>query len=139
MLLENGDRIIRALRQAGIGKVFSTADLAGIAEKEQVAPAVHVVLLDYAPVGTVGPEVEWREVWGVWVVVRNAARKDRSAAQMGEGAVLLSQVQEALLAVEGPYLAQDGARPLKLAENPPPAFSEMFAYFPLAFEARAET
>jgi hypothetical protein len=135
MLLENGERIIEALRRANVadGRVFSTADLAGVAEKDQAAPACHVVLLDYAPVGQVGAEVEWREIWCVWVVVKNVARKDRPAAQVAEATAI---IDHALLALLSPM---PGHRPLKIVEGPVPDFSLTHAYFPLAFEARSAT
>jgi hypothetical protein len=135
MLLETGERIVRVLREAKIarGHVFATADLAGVAAKDQVTPACHVTLLDYAPVGVIGAEVEWKEIWCVWVVVKNVARKDRPQAQVEEARPIVEDVLHALLA------PMRGARPLKVTEGPAPDFTETHAYFPIAFEARAAT
>lgn len=141
MLLASGDHILQRLKaecpSVG-GNVFSTADLADVAEQAQTAPALHLVLLDYRPKQSVGPSVLWDETWCVVAVVRHAARRDRAWSFAEAAAPLL---REAVLALSGwcyEIVPGDAAR-LEAVAGPRPAFSAGFAYFPLAFRAVVST
>ena len=121
------------------GHVFSSADLAGVQEAAQIAPALHVVLWDYTPAealpGRAG--TSWRETWLVIAIVKNAARKDRSGAQIEAASPILD---EALAAVEGWFPESGGALgSLQAVSGPRPAFTPTHAYFPLAFAVNVET
>lgn len=108
--------------------VFATDDLAGVAEKDQVCPALHVVLYDYEPVDAVAGDVQWQEIWLVVAVVKNVA-KDRSTAKRAAAAPMLRQ---ALAALSG-WRPETGGPALKVVRPPRPSFSSTHAYFPLAF------
>jgi hypothetical protein len=118
--------------------VFSTADLAGVAEKSQVAPALHVVLYGYTPEQDNAGDVLWDETYLVVAVVKHAARKDRSQAQQDAAAPLLAEV---LAALSGWRLPASGgvSGVVTTARGPRPDFSDTHAYFPLAFQVRPVT
>lgn len=137
-LLEPGEVIIERLKthvpEVG-GHVFSTADLVGVEEKRQFAPALHVVLADYSPVEEVGGDVIWEEIWLVVIVVKNVARSERVAGQIGEGRLILSSVLRHLAGWR-PYSGTPAFKPVK---PPRPQTSDTHAYFPLAFKVRTAT
>ncbi|GHU38475.1 hypothetical protein AGMMS50256_37820 [Betaproteobacteria bacterium] len=121
------------------GKVFSTADLSGVQEAAQAAPALHVVLWDYAPVEVLPgrADIRWRETWLVVAVVKNAARKDRAGAQIEAGDPLVAEVLDALAGWRPEARIIQGA--LKAIPGPRPVCTDTHAYFPLAFEANVVT
>jgi hypothetical protein len=111
------------------GNVFAAADLAGVAEAAQVAPALHVMLYDYAPIEAVGGETRWRETWLVVAVVRHSARNDRAQAQQQQAAPV---VREALAALSGWFPGHPVVGHLEFVPGPRPAFSDSHAWFPFA-------
>ncbi len=120
------------------GAVFSTADLAGVAEKSQVAPALHVVPSGYTPADDSSGDVLWYEIYLVVAVVKHVARKDRSQAQQDAAAPLLAEVLAALSGWRLPTGA--GVNGLvSVVPGPRPEFSDSHAYFPLAFQVRPVT
>lgn len=138
MLTRSGEPIIARLKAAcpaAKGNVFSTSDLAGVMEKDQVTPALHVVLFDYQPDDQAFGDVVWDETWLVVAVVKNVAR-DRIAAQLNDVEPLLT---EALAALAGWRPLGMGTAALGVTPGPRPKFSETHAYFPLAFVARPTT
>lgn len=115
------------------GEVLSTEDLAGVVEKSQTTPALHVVLSAYRPADEKAGDVIWDETYLVVAVVKHAARKDRSKAQQAAAAPL---IKEALAALSG-WCFPAGAEvtgAVKVVPGPRPEFSETHAYFPLAFQ-----
>lgn len=124
------------------GKVFSTADLAGVEEASQIAPALHVILWDYAPVEVLpGGDARWKETWLVVAVVKNAARSDRAGAQIEAGEPVVAEVVAALSGWRG--MTESGKRvgegPLKLIPGPRPLCTATHAYFPIALSATVVT
>ncbi|MDR3323129.1 MAG: hypothetical protein LBS89_02880 [Zoogloeaceae bacterium] len=120
------------------GNVFATADLPGVTEQSQVTPALHVVLLDYAPVESVGTETRWEELWCVVAVVKHSARKNRSAAQQEAAESLLAEVLKSLSGV-WIDLPLGGRERLQVTPGPAPHFTETHGYFPLAFKVLVTT
>lgn len=138
MLIECGQQIFDRLLErcpAAKGNVFLPGDVAGIREKDQVTPALHVLLDSYRPRDQVYGDGLWDEVYVVYVVVRNAAQRDRAAGQMQAAAPLLQQVLDALCA----WMPADSSCALELLPPPRAHFSDHNAYFPLAFLARPIT
>ena len=120
------------------GAVFSTADLAGVAEKGQISPALHVVPWGYTPTDDRNGDVLWGETYLVVAVVKHAARKDRSQAQQDTAAPLLAEV----LAVLSGWRLPAGAGVsglVSVVPGPGPDFSDTHAYFPLAFQVQPVT
>ncbi|MBA3997030.1 MAG: hypothetical protein C0466_07655 [Candidatus Accumulibacter sp.] len=141
-LLNAGPCIIERLKDRCLsvsGNVFSAADLAGVAEKTQIAPALHVVLQGYTPGDDDGAgAVRWDETYLVVAVVKHAARKDRPQAQQEEAAPIVKDVLAALSGWRLPAKSQVNSK-LKLVPGPRPHFSETHAYFPLAFQVQPKT
>ncbi|MBW7901260.1 MAG: hypothetical protein H3C26_07275 [Rhodocyclaceae bacterium] len=141
-LLNAGSYLIERAREAcpaARGNVFSTDDLAGVAEKTQVAPALHVVLYGYQPAEDDGDgTVRWDEVWLVVAVVKHAARRDRPLAQQKEAVPLVAEVLAAFSGWRLP--AESGVHcRLKVVPGPRPHFSETHAYFPVALRTQPKT
>jgi len=137
VLIETTDLIVQRLKDecpAAKQNVFDTTDLAGVKDKDQLTPALHVVLYDYDPTDVVDGEGLWDEIYLVIAVVKNVGR-DRVAAQRAEAKNLLL---ETLIALCG-WKPSTSAFPLKLIKGPRPYFSLTHAYFPLAFIGRPMT
>lgn len=143
-LLNAGPYLIARLRDylqttcpSVAGNVFSTADLAGVAEKTQAAPAAHVVLFGYTPSADDGDGgVRWDETYLVVPVVKHAARKDRPQAQQDEVAPVMKAVLAALSGWRLPSESGVSAA-VRLIPGPRPYFSDTHAYFPLAFRVQS--
>lgn len=137
-LLEPGEFVLERLKETIAevgGNVFSAADLVGVEEKRQVAPALHVVLADYTPVDVVGGDVVWEEVWLVVAVVKNVARGERVSGQICDGRTILRSVLRALAG----WRPAHGAPAFKPIKPPRPQTGDTHAYFPLAFKVRTAT
>lgn len=138
MLIETTDLIVQRLKDecpSAKQNIFDTADLAGVKDKDQLTPALHVVLYDYDPTDVMDGEGVWDEIYLVIVVVKNVANRDRVAAQRAEAKNLL---REALVALGG-WKPSSSSLPLKNTKGPRPYFSATHAYFPLAFIGRPMT
>lgn len=138
MLIECSLQIAQRLKErcpAVNGNVFLPADLVGIQEKDQVTPALHVLLYSYRPRDQVDGDGLWDESYIVYAVVRNAAQRDRVAAQMQDAIPLLQQALDALCA----WKPAASTCALELLPPPRPHFSDYNAYFPLMFGGRPLT
>ncbi|MDR1424296.1 MAG: hypothetical protein LBI92_06825 [Azoarcus sp.] len=142
MLLQSGHYIVERLKARcpeAAGRVLTTADLAGVAEAAQIAPALHVVLLDYMPAETTpGGSVRWDETWCVVALVRHAARQDRAAAQAASACPLLNAAVRALAGYRY-RIVGDAWGKLAIVPGPRPYLDEAFAYFPFAVRAACVT
>lgn len=139
MLLDTGEVLTQRLAEAcpsACGNVFATGDLIGVKEKDQITPALHVVLFDYRPADQNAGDIVWREVWLVVAVVKNVSRKNRVSAQQDDAKPLL---REALAALSGWRPARSISGALTVIPGPRPSFFETHAYFPLAFAASPKT
>lgn len=138
MLIECGAQIVERLKAccpAAEGNVFLPGDVAGIKEKDQVTPALHVLLASYRPVDQDDGDGLWDEIYIVYAVVRHAAQRERTAGQMQAAQPLLQETLNALCA----WRPAASSRELTLVPPPQPNFSDHNAYFPLAFKARPIT
>ena len=140
MLLATGQHIVERLKSAcPDAHVFTAADLAGVAESAQIAPALHVLLLDYAPTETApGGSIRWEEVWCVVALVKHAARSARAAAQQDAACPLLDAAIRALSGYRYP-LSEGVWGTLRIVPGPRPHFDSAFAYFPIALAANVVT
>lgn len=142
MLLASGQHIVERLRNRcpeAAGHVLTAADLAGVTEAAQVAPALHVVLLDYTPVETSpGGSIRWEETWCVVALIRHAARAARAAAQTGAAVPLLNAAIRALSGYRYRVVG-DTWGVLRIVPGPPPLIDNAFAYFPFAVAATVAT
>lgn len=137
MLIETADYIVQRLKAecpTARENVFDTADLAGVKDKDQVTPALHVVVYDYSPSDVVGGDGVWDETYLIVAVVKNVSR-DRVAAQRTDALPLL---REALAALSG-WRPTSSTLALQVIPGPRPYFSATHAYFPLAFAGRPIT
>jgi len=116
-------------------KVLGAADLAGVQERQQVTPAVHVIYQgDDVPTGQhdrgyFGSPQVVHQRWLVAVAVRNVRGIREGTAMREEAGPILAQVITALEAWQPPA----PWRPMKRAPSPPPWYSNGFGYFPLLF------
>lgn len=135
MLLDAGPQIIDRLKAVCAivpNNVFSTADLATVAESSQVNPARHVVLHSYKPGSEVGSSAKWQEIWLVVIVVKNARQGVGAEALRNEAGPML---QETIGALQG-YKAPGMIGVLESVVPPAPHITPSFGYFPLAFRAQ---
>lgn len=116
--------------------VFSTEDLAGVKERGQVHPALHVVLHSYRPLSDDdGGCSRWREIWLVVALVKNARQNAGTGYVRLAAAPLLA---EAVAALDG--WRCPGVVGLVRAIDPPnPLITDGFGYFPLAFAVETVT
>lgn len=135
MLLDAGPQIIDRLKAVcaiSPANVFSTADLATVAESSQVTPARHVVLHSYKPASEVGSSAKWQEIWLVVIVVKNARQGVGAEALRNEAGPML---QETIGALQG-YKAPGMIGVLESLPPPAPHITPSFGYFPLAFRSQ---
>lgn len=127
---------LKAKCPAAGDNVFSTADLAGVKEKSQTTPALHVVLHSYQPASDDnGSSSRWREIWLIVAVVKNVRQGVGAQAVRDDAAALLA---ETVAALDGWRCA--GTVGLVRAIAPPqPMITDGFGYFPLAFEVQTVT
>jgi hypothetical protein len=138
-LLEAGERLVNRLKarcaMAG-DNVFSTADLAGVKERSQVTPALHVVLHSYRPLSDdSGPTSRWLEIYLVVVVVKHARQAIGAEAIRGSAAPLIAEV---IAALDGWRCAGCIGR-VRAIDPPNPLITDSFGYFPLAFGVESVT
>lgn len=138
-LLEAGDHIVSRLkaRCASAGdNVFSTADLAGVKERSQVTPALHVVLHSYRPLSDdSGPASRWSEIYLVVIVVKHARQVSGTDAIRNAAAPLVAEV---LAALDG-WRCPGCIGTVRAIDPPNPLSTDSFGYFPLAFAAETVT
>lgn len=119
-------------------KVLAAADLAGVEERKQIVPAVHV-LYDGDRLGqsvSRGIQHQVYQRWFAVVAVRNARGQATGAAARSAAGPLITKTIQALAG----WAPSSDHQPLVRVSAPRPRFSPGgFAYFPLAFETRIET
>lgn len=138
-LLDAGPLLETRLRQrcptAG-DNVFTTDSLAGVKERSQVTPALHLVLHSYPKVPGEDGMSLWQEIWLVVAVVKHARQgPGQQAALRAAAAPLLAEV---LAALDG-WKCPGTIGRVNALTPPNPLFTESFGYFPLAFEVRVAT
>lgn len=132
-LLEAGPLLearIRLLCKSAGDNVFTSADLAGVRERAQVTPALHLVMHSYKPLSDdTGSSSRWQETWLVVAVVKNVRQNAGAGAVRDDAVALLAETMAALDGWKCP-----GAVGLVRAIAPPqPLITDGFGYFPLAF------
>ena len=121
---------LKAACPAAGANVFTAADLAGVKEKSQVTPALHLVLHSYRPIADDGAaDSLWREVWLVVAVVRNARQNVGTAALREAASPLL---KETVAALDG-WRCPGSIGTVRAVDGPAPLFTDGFGYLPLAF------
>ena len=138
-LLEAGPLLearLKAKCQAAGDNIFTTEDLAGVKEKGQVTPALHIVLHSYRPLSDDdGSGTRWREIWLVVAVVKNMRQKVGTEAVRNAAAALLA---ETVAALDG-WRCPGTVGLLRATDPPAPLITDGFGYFPLAFEVQTVT
>ncbi|HQU77989.1 MAG TPA: hypothetical protein PLU47_00830 [Azonexus sp.] len=138
-LLESGPLIearLKAQCPTAGDNVFSTEDLAGVKEKGQVTPALHIVLHSYQPLSDdEGSGTRWREIWLVVAVVKNVRQNVGTQAVRQAAASLLA---ETVAALDG-WRCPGAVGLLRSIQPPAPLITDGFGYFPLAFEVQTVT
>jgi len=138
-LLASGPAIearLRAQCPAAGDNVFTTATLAGVKEKSQVTPALHLVLHSYRPIADDdGSGSLWRVIWLVVAVVRNARQNAGTAPIQDAAGDLLAQ---AVGALDG-WRCPGTVGKLRAIDPPNPLITDGFGYFPLAFSVDVVT
>lgn len=132
-ILESGPRLesrLKARCPAAGDNIFTTADLAGVKERSQVTPALHLVLHSYRPIANDGAaDSLWREIWLVVAVVKNARQSVGTTAIREAAGPLL---KEAIAALDG-WHCPGCIGPVRAIDPPTPLFTDAFGYLPLAF------
>jgi len=82
---------------AGVRAILSQAELGGVAEDQQITPALHVIFNAATPTpNTDGHRRYFREQWHVVVAVRNPRTQRGGRAARDEAGPLVTQVLKAL-------------------------------------------
>jgi|GEM_PF-777466 len=135
------------------GHVFSVKDLAGVRQKAQRVPAIHVVYdgddvltgkHDRAGHGArmTTAETEYRskqrvrQRWLVVTVVRNAAGELETGEAVRQSAGLI--IQRTIEVLQG-WQPLTRHKPFIRQPGPKPAYIDTFAYFPLLFTSEVMT
>lgn len=138
-LLDSGPAIearLKAKCPTAGDNVFSAESLAGVKEKTQVTPALHVVLHSYQPLSDdEGSSSRWREIWLVVAVVKNARQNIGTQGVRQAAAALLA---EAMAALDG-WRCPGTIGLVRAIAPPAPLITDGFGYFPLAFEVQVVT
>lgn len=138
-LLAAGNHIVSRLKArcaTASDNIFSTADLAGVKERSQVTPALHVVLHSYRPLSDdSGPTSRWSEIYLVVIVVKHARQVSGTDAIRNAAEPLLA---EALAALDG-WRCPGCIGTVRAIDPPNPLFTDSFGYFPLAFAVESVT
>lgn len=138
-LLESGPLIeerLLACCPSALSNVFVTEKLAGVAEKSQVTPALHLVLHSYRPVEDDGRgDSRWREIWLVVAVQKNQ-RQGVGAKAVRDAAP--DMLKEVLAALDG-WLCPGTVSVMRAIEPPRPEITQGYGYFPLAFSVDVVT
>lgn len=124
---------LKAVLPTGV-HVLTAADLAGVEERQQVTPAVHVIYRGYRPTQDQGQgriqEIE--QTWWTVVAVRSVRDIKSGAGSREEAGPIVDATLEALMG----WRPLDGFLPLKLAPATAPAYRAGFAYHPLGWTTR---
>lgn len=124
------ERLQAALGGMGV-RVFRAADLSGVAQASQAAPAVHVVP-DGFDIREERGLVEISERWLTVIVVRNVrSAKSGEDARQDAGPIL----DAAFAALLG-WIPVETVKPLLPSTPPRPVFNAGMGYFPLAWQVR---
>lgn len=127
---------LKARCPSAADNVFSTEDLAGVKERTQVTPALHVVLHSYRPLSDdEGACSRWREIWLVVAIVKNARQHAGTAGVRLAAAPLLA---EAVAALDG-WRCPGSVGLVRAIDPPNPLITDGFGYFPLAFAVETVT
>ncbi|MES2948670.1 MAG: hypothetical protein V4858_09020 [Pseudomonadota bacterium] len=113
--------------------VLAAADLAGVTEATQVTPAVHVVYQNYRVVESRsdGKASRIEQSWLTIIATKNVKDTRSGAAARAEAGLIAARVAKALMG----FKPEAASKPLHLVQGPGAAFSNGFAYLPLAFVA----
>lgn len=117
-------------------KVLTAPDLAGIAEEQQVTPAVHVVYggMRIAQDQAEGAIVELEQTWFTIVTVRNVRDVRSGSANRVDAGPILGAVFTALTG----WRPAQNTRRLHPANAPRPGYSKGYGYYPLAWTLRMQ-
>lgn len=119
------------------GNVFTTESLAGVKERAQVTPALHLVLHGYEKAdGKNGSGTLWKEIWLVVAVVKNARQGPAQQAALRAAAAPI--LVEVLAGLDG-WRCPGAASLVNSLSPPKPLYTDSFGYFPLAFELAVAT
>lgn len=129
-------RLVALLEAAVVGmspavRVLTAADLAGMKEASQPAPAVHVVYQGYRVLEDIG--LAWRmgTTWLAVAVGKSAAKMRSGEVARQEAGVLSAHITGALAGAE----LEGAIRPLTLVTPPAASYSAPFVYLPTAVMA----
>ncbi len=126
------DELVARLNEKVSARIYSADELSSIEERAQVSPSVHVIYDGYTPTQEIAngaiQQVEHR--WLIIIAVKSV--KD-TKSQRDKASPLIDETLEAMLGHQ-PTTELDA---LRMADAPAPVYTANFAYFPLAFTARA--
>lgn len=119
-----------------VPRVFTAPDLAGVAEEQQTAPAVHVVYGGHsiAQEQAEGAIVELQQTWHTVVVVRNL-RGIRSGEEARADA---GEIMGAVFRALSGWRPGAEYRRLRPTNAPRAGYSKGYGYFPLSWTLRMQ-
>lgn len=112
--------------------IFSAADLEGVTEARQHAPALHVLYFGDRVIECRGSACTVEQLWYVVVVARNVKTQRSSEDARMEAGFIIKKVMKSLLGWR-PSNEHDS---LKRINGVSPAFGAGFAYIPLLFTTK---
>jgi hypothetical protein len=117
-------------------KVLTAPDLAGVAEEQQVTPAVHVVYggMRITQDQAEGAIVELEQTWFTIVTVRNVRDVRSGSANRVDAGPILDAVFTALTG----WRPEQSTRRLRPTNAPRPGYSKGYGYYPLAWTLRMQ-
>ncbi len=126
------ERIRAALPDPAV-HVFAAPDLAGVVERAQHVPAVHVLYQGYRIVDAATPAyIALAQDWVTVIAVRNARDNFAGAPARADAGALASAVIAALNHWRPPL---SGAKPLRITDTVPAGFNAGYFYLPIGWTA----
>ena len=112
--------------------VLSSSDIAGVKEKEQITPAIHVLFGGHRPVKSARKalDITYQQTWIVVVAVRNVSRINSGQKAREDAGPIMHDV---LSALQG-WRPSKSHQPLKPISSIREGYSNGFLYYPCGFE-----
>lgn len=129
---------LRAICTTAGDNIFQTEGLAGVKERSQVTPALHLVLAGYQPKDDdAGDTSLWKTTWLVVAVVKNQ-RQGVGARAVREASPAAALLKEVIAALDG-WRCPGTVGRVRAIPPPGPLITDGFGYFPLAFAVESVT
>jgi len=119
-------------------KILSAVDIDGVKSKNQINPAIQVILYDDQPEEAAGGELNSQFVHQLWltmVVVRNVRHESGKGARVDAGEI----ISDVISILNGKHLKAPYSRMIRIKSPYRPTYINGFFYFPIMFKVRMKT